>query len=153
MAGYHLDLKVLGADEIAHDLRAMGDRAIMAAPAMEEIVDVFRESERALWTRGRSWAPNAPATVAHKGRNSPLVRSGRLKASLTEEYNRDQIVEVTPDSAKFGTKLWYAHFALGTDNQPKREVIKLRASDRIQIREIIREWVLYGAMTGLRIGS
>lgn len=153
MAGYQLDLEVHGADKIAHDLRAMGDRAIMAAPAMQEVVDVFRQSERALWSRGRSWAPNAPATVAHKGRNDPLVRSGRLRASLTEEFNSAQIAEVGPDSAKFGTKLWYGHFALGTKNQPKREVINLRAVDRAQIREIVRDWVLHGAMGGLRFGG
>ena len=31
------------------------------------------------------WPPNAPSTVAHKGRNEPLVETGALRSALTCE--------------------------------------------------------------------
>lgn len=147
---YELDIQVLGDEELERKLRSMGDRAILAAPALEEVVDVFRESERALWSRGRSWASNAAATIRNKGRNQPLVRTGALRRSLTEENDPNQVVEIGNDSVRFGSKLWYGHFAVGTEKQPKREVIKLRVEDRARIHDIVREWVLFGASAGMR---
>lgn len=144
MPAYELDIKVLGAPEVENKLRSMGDRAIMAEPAFERIIGVFRESERALFERGRSWAPNAPATVERKGRNDPLVQTGALEKSLTVEGDPGQLVDIGHDSVRFGSKLWYAHFAVGTKTQPKRKVVNLRATDRAQIVTILREWILHG---------
>lgn len=144
MAGYVLEIDVLGDERIERRLREMGDRAILAEPAMHEIVDVLIESEDALWSRGRSWAPNAPTTQERKGRNDPLVASGALRRSLTEHNAPGQLVEIEHDSLKFGSKLWYAHFALGTSHQPKRDAVRLRPQDRIKIREIILAWLLEG---------
>jgi hypothetical protein len=144
MAGYVFTIDVLGNEEIESKLRAMGGRAILAEPAMHAIVHVLQDSEVALWSRGRSWESNAAATIARKGRNDPLVRSGALRRSLTEDRDPNQLVEINPDSVKFGSKLWYGHFALGTTKQPKREVIKLRVSDRARIGEIVRQWILHG---------
>src|SRR5215207_3953763 len=151
MSAYQLDVQVTGDEELERKLRGMGNRAIMAQPAMEEILDVFRSSERALWSRGRSCVPNAPGTVQTKGRNSPLRWTGRLERSLTEEGNPDQIAEATNDSARLGSKLWYAHFAVGTDHQPKREVVKLRVEDRARVSEIVRRWVLEGHEAGMMV--
>lgn len=149
---YQLDIDVLGDEEVVSKLRAMGDRAIFAEPALREVLGVFRDSEEALWSRGRSWAPNAPATVLKKGRNDPLRNTGALEASFTEEGDPNQIAEATHDTAKFGSSLWYAHFALGTHgagashstSQPKRDVVKIRATDRVKIQAILREWILHG---------
>lgn len=148
MPAYTLDIDVLGDEELGAKLRAMGDRAILAEPAFHEIVDVFRESEEALWSRGRSWTPNAPETVAKKGKNDPLVLTGALKASLTEKDDRNQLVVVENDTLRFGSKLWYAHFAIGTRNQPKRTLVRLRPQDRLRVSTIIREWVLHGDTRG-----
>jgi hypothetical protein len=80
------------------------------------------------------------------------VNTGALERSLTEEHDENQVVDIGHDSLRFGTSLWYAHFALGTEgagashstSQPKRDVVKLRASDRVEINETIREWILHG---------
>lgn len=152
MAGfeYQLDIDLLGDEAVVTRLREMGERAVFAEPALEEVVGVLRDSERALWARGRSWAPNAPATVEAKGRNDPLRRTGALEKSLTEEHDSNQLIDIDHDSLRFGTKLWYAHFALGTKgagadhstSQPKRDVVKLRAQDRTKIVGILREWIM-----------
>lgn len=149
---YQLDIEVLGDEEVVQRLRAMGDRALFAEPALHEVLGVFRDSEEALWARGRSWEPNAAATVLKKGRNDPLRNTGALESSFTEEGDPNQIAEVTHDSVRFGSSLWYAHFALGTKgagashstSQPKRDVVKIRASDRVKINAILREWILHG---------
>lgn len=144
MAGYELDIRVLGGPEVEARLREMGNRAILTEPALLKILDVFRESERALFSRGRSWAPNAGPTIARKGRNDPLVMTGALEKSLTEAGDPNQLVEMNPDYLKFGSKLWYAHFAIGTKHQPARTVVKLRPTDRAQTIAILREWILHG---------
>lgn len=146
---YELDIQLFGEEELQRKLLAMGDRAIMATPALEEIVDVLRDSEQALWSRGRSWPSNAAATIRNKGRNEPLVRSGALRSSLTEENDPNQLVEIGNDRVRFGSKLWYGHFALGTTQQPKREVIKLRPVDRVRIHDIVRDWILHGVDAGM----
>lgn len=144
MAGYVLEIDVLGDERITRSLTEMGSRAILAEPAMHEIVNVLIDSEQALWSRGRSWAPNAPVTQERKGRNDPLKDTGALGRSLTELHDPNQLVEIGHDSLKFGSKLWYAHFALGTKKQPKRDAVRLRPQDRIKIREIVLAWVLSG---------
>jgi hypothetical protein len=144
MPTYDLDIQVLGAPEVEARLRKMGDRALLAEPALEKIVGVLRDSEVALFTRGRSWAPNAPATEAIKGRNDPLVRTGALERSLTEENDPNQIVRIEHDALTFGSSLWYAHFAIGTKHQPERKTFSLRQSDRGEIVAILREYILHG---------
>lgn len=144
MPGYDLEIEVLGDEAIRKHLAEMGERALFAEPALEAVVGVFRDSERAIFSRGRSWAPNAPATVERKGRNDPLKWTGALERSLTEEHDPNELKEIGPDSLRWGSKLWYAHFALGTKKQPKREVVKLRSSDRVRVVGILREWILHG---------
>lgn len=149
MAGYDLQIDVIGDEAIAKHLAEMGDRALFAEPALEEVVGILRDSERAIFSRGRSWAPNAPATVARKGRNDPLKWTGALERSLTEANDPGELKEIGPDSLRWGSKLWYAHFALGTENQPRREVVKLRAADRVRIIGVLREWILHGRLSGV----
>jgi hypothetical protein len=151
MPAYELEIDVLGDEQIKQHLREMGDRALFAEPALEEVVGVLRDSERAIFSRGRSWAPNAPSTIERKGRNDPLHWTGALERSLTEEGDDNELKEIGPDSLRWGSKLWYAHFALGTKKQPKREVVKLRVQDRARIVGILREWILHGEK-GLSVG-
>jgi hypothetical protein len=67
---------------------------------------------------------------------------------LTSDSHPDQLVEIERDSVRFGTKLWYGHFALGTEDQPKREVVNLRPVDRVRIHDIVRDWILRGDSIG-----
>lgn len=66
-------------------------------PAMQDIGQGLVEGIRRRIRAGRDWrgrpfAPNAPSTVARKGRNSPLVDSGRM-ADLSLHYaaGRDHV--------------------------------------------------------------
>src|SRR5215469_398023 len=97
MPAYELDIQLLGDAEVEARLREMGNRALYCEPALDRIIGVFRESERALFQRGRSWAPNAPSTVARKGRNDPLVATGALERSLTVEDDPGTLIEKEPD--------------------------------------------------------
>lgn len=144
MPAYELEIDVLGDAAVQEKLKSMGDRALLCEPALHEIVNVLRESEVALWEHGHSWAPNAPSTVDRKGRNDPLRATGALGRSLMGKDDENQLVEIGEDSLRFGSKLWYAHFAVGTRTQPKRRLVNLRTTDRAKIMGIIREWILHG---------
>jgi hypothetical protein len=149
VAGPLLEIEVFGDESTRKHLLSMGRRMIFAEPALQEIAPVFAESEQALFSRGRSWAPNAPATIERKGRNDPLVRTGALERSLTEVAAPGAVRRFEDDVLFFGTNIWYAKMATSEHgNVPKRDVFKLRASDRAKIRGIVRHWVMHG--TGSR---
>lgn len=135
-----LEIKVEGLEDAEGRLTRLGQRAVMAAPAFAEIYEVMLESERALWARGIS-PPDAPITIERKGDATVLERTGALRRSLTATGAGGHIRELSGQALKFGSSLWYAHFALGTQHQPRRELIKLRPTDRAKIHVIIARWL------------
>jgi phage gpG-like protein len=103
-------------------------------PAMEEISeDFYRHEERAFGTEGSilrsgKWAPLSPRYAAWKARHYPgrtiLVRTGKLKASLTQPGAEGAIREVTEDGLEIGTSISYARYhQWGTGRMPARLVI------------------------------
>lgn len=68
------------------------------------------------------WAPLAPSTIRQKqriGKETPLVRSGALRASFTSFYSRD--------NAGVGNELSYSKFHQdGTARMPQRELMPQR---------------------------
>lgn len=68
------------------------------------------------------WAPLAPRTVKEKariGKETPLVRTGALRANFTSFYSRD--------NAGVGNQLSYSRFHHeGTARLPKRELLPQR---------------------------
>ena len=121
MPAFELSISVEGEEKLDNLLRSAGYRAFNAEPALAHALDVFRESEEALWSK-KPWLPNAPATLENKMSNEPLVRTGAMERAFTDPGDDRQIAEVTASTLKFGVRLWYAHFALGTKSgEPKRE--------------------------------
>jgi hypothetical protein len=150
MAAFELAISVEGDEKLDNLLQRCGYRAFNAEPALAQVLEVFRVSEDALWS-AKPWVANAPATLENKQSNEPLVRTGALERSLTQPDDKNQIVEITQSTLKFGTKLWYAHFALGTKTgEPKRDPIKIRAKDKRKVQDIIANWIVSGRFGGSR---
>lgn len=145
MARFELGISIEGVERLDNQLRAVGMRAISAEPALREVLTVLHESEEALWQR-KPWKPNATATLENKSSTDPLIRTGALERSLTDLADDNAVVFVGPNTLRFGTKLWYAHFALGTVKQDKRELFKVRAIDKQEIQSIIGAWVANGVV-------
>lgn len=138
---FDLSVTIEGDEKLDNKMRQMGYRAAQAEPALQQVLEVMYESERGLW-EDKPWAPNADATLENKSSTEALVRTGALERSLTVHGDPNAIVEITPSTLKFGTKLWYAHFALGTIKQPPRELFKFKAAQKRTIREIIGQYIV-----------
>jgi hypothetical protein len=144
MPAFELSISVEGDERLDNMLRQCGYRAFNAEPALNSILHRMVEAEEALFATS-PWVPNAEATVENKGGSEPLVRTGALRASLTNLGDKNMIAEVTDSTLKFGTRLWYAHFSLGTKTgEPERNPMKIKARDKRAIREIVLNWILEG---------
>jgi hypothetical protein len=143
MAQFELGITIEGLDALDNQMRVAGYRAIAAEPALREILTVMHESEKALW-ESKPWPENATATLENKSSTEPLIRTGALERSLIELGDKNSLVEIGPATLKFGTKLWYAHFALGTVTEPKRDLFKLKAAHKREIQLILGNFIAHG---------
>lgn len=115
--------RVEGAVERAGDLRETGPEIDRAFARIES--EQFA-SEGATGRGGR-WAPVTRSTEAQKrGRGSILVRTGRLRESLTRSGHADHVYRVSRDELELGTSVPYAgRHQQGGKRLPQREVISL----------------------------
>lgn len=120
-------------------------------PVSEAIRKIVLESNRRRFeTDGLgTWAPLASSTLDSKARagepDTPLVATGALYRSLTDELADDQIDERAPQELRFGTKVPYAVFhGSGTRTMPQREPVLLLPSERNSIRELCEVYVAKG---------
>lgn len=71
---------------------------------------------------GLPWRPLSPITIRRKGHDTPLVDSGRLKASVLEVDHPDHAREIDDRSLIFGSYVEYGRFHQdGTGRIPQRE--------------------------------
>lgn len=74
---------------------------------------------------GQSWPPLAPSTIAAKGHNQILFRTGRLRESLTGKSSdaiRDAFQEAFGAGLSFGTSTPYSTFHMEDGGRlPQRE--------------------------------
>jgi hypothetical protein len=143
MAQFELGISIEGDAALDNRLRSAGYRALNAEPALREVLTVLHESEESLWQR-KPWPQNATATLENKSSTEPLIRTGALERSLTSLGDDNAIAMITASTLKFGTKLWYAHFALGTTTEPKRQLFKVRAVDKREIQSIVGAFIANG---------
>ena len=86
---------------------------------------------------GKPWAPLSPKTIRQKQRKGfplePLVRTGRLKASLTDESSNEMVLDIDPLGLTFGSARlvdrgdWFLapihHFGAPRRNIPARALM------------------------------
>ena len=140
--------EVHGEKKAALDLRALGVRASDVRPASRKLFRIFEGAETAQFASHRDWPPLADATLESKAAAGYpaeiLVRTGALRASLTKPRDSEAVREPHAGELEFGTRLPYAHFALGTERQPKRLLIKLRRSDEREIAKTLGTYITKG---------
>lgn len=116
--GVHVDARK-GLAETDKLVRRLQD----GRPALLGIVDLLLAAERERFS-GARWAKVAPSTLARdaRGHRDPrlMVVTGALMSSLTERGGPDQILTVTPDRLRFGTRIWYAIFHQKGSAHPSR---------------------------------
>ena len=141
-------IEVRGDKKAVLDLHELGVRARDVRPASRRLFRVFEQAEEAQFESHRGWPPLADATLAEKAASGfpaqILVRTGALRASLTESGGSGTVREVRFGVLEFGTSLPYAKYALGTKRQPSRPLIKLRRSDTAKLASILTEYIVKG---------
>lgn len=128
------EMQAHGDKLVARELTRLGDRALDASAAFEEIAGQFMRAEKrrfetvgdGTWppitasTRARKAASKNPTVVANA--NRVLVATGQLRRSLSVPGAPDQQVIVQPRSLTFSTTVPYAgYLQRGTSRMPARK--------------------------------
>jgi phage gpG-like protein len=137
-------------ERVAEKLQAHGERANDMFGVMTKIALDMLEAERKLFeSQGRrgggSWKPLKPDTIRRKGHNRILVRSGMLKASLTELGAPFQVMDITNTTIRFGTDdpIGLVH-EMGLGTVPRRPIIKFGSFDNKRWNNWIIEHLMRG---------
>ena len=120
MAGQTLEIELKDVDALHGVVQDIGgqiedafndfnaDEALRASiPDLEDMERSCFENEKS--PDGQPWAPNAPLTIARKGHDVILHRTGRMGASLFGETG-DSIRDVSEAGLTFGTSVPYGIF-------------------------------------------
>lgn len=128
------------------------DRTDDATPAWDAIADSLARAERRQFDSeggyaSGGWAPLSPRYAAWKERHYPgrpiLVRTGRLRASLTERPLGVEVIR--PHSAILGSHVPYGlHHQRGGGRLPRRRPVELPESVRRQWVQIVQRWIVTG---------
>jgi phage gpG-like protein len=136
-----VDVTVRGDRPTVALLDRLGRRMADGTPALRGLVDLLLEAQAERFAgRGQRWRRLARSTLRihreHGRGPQPLVLTGELMRSLTIRGYRGQVVQLTPVSLRFGTRVWYAKFHQRGAGVPKRAVVGLT---RLQKRSVVEE--------------
>lgn len=148
----YLSFHVVGAEATIRRLRGTGFRWGHTKPAMEEIAREMLRIEGALFdSQGRrgggSWKRDEPQTIERKlfyDRDPRIMHDRlRLRNSLTHQDNHDNILDVTNDTIRFGSRVPYAAVHQeGKGGMPQRQIIKFTPRDERKFTEILMKHVM-----------
>lgn len=147
-------MAVSGGVEIRGLGKAMGTIAGVAARSADirrvggAVKAVYLSSNERHWANP-GWQALSQETIERKQRQGIDVRpergkSGALYRSLTKDHARGVKDVRTPDSLRFGSKIWYAAFQQGTVFQPARDLIELSWIERQMISRILSRYIAHG---------
>lgn len=142
----------LGEQAVARELIGIDARGLDMRPAMDDVLDMLRTSERRQFDSqgvygSGGWAPLAAATIARKQRagHDPRIlhATHRLRDSLTERGNPEELALARRDGADFGSLVPYAGYhQTGTSHMPRRRPAQLPETDRRQVIRILQRYVI-----------
>jgi phage gpG-like protein len=120
----------------------LSERVQNFEPVWRQIAKDLMELEEQIFATqgsviGRPWAPLSPKTIRQKQRKGfplePLVRTGRLRASLTDESSDEMVLDIDPLGVTFGSARlvdrgdWFLapihHFGAPRRNIPARALM------------------------------
>ena len=154
-----LIITIEGEKEIAFAIDTLSDKVTDLSPVWQQISKDLMEWEDEIFATegiaiGHPWAPLSPKTIRQKQRKGfplkPLIRTGRLKASLTEQSSDDMVLIIEPLALTFGSARlvdrgdWFLapihHFGAPSRNIPARALMP----DETQIAQRFREkWLTF----------
>lgn len=127
-----VDIRVTGVRQAARRLDGLGDRAGDMRLAFHEIAGELMAGERRQFTSQSGWRPLAASTRERKRRQGKSLRvlhdSGSLERALTTRGAPGQLLDVKPDSVRFGIKggrsdVYYGRFHEHGKGVPRRQIV------------------------------
>jgi hypothetical protein len=137
-----LSVAIFGDEEAKAMLDGVAERARDLTPAWDRLLPQLRAHERTLFaTRGHGqWPANRPGTVRQKGRNTPMVDTGRLLKALTANRATGSLTRRSRTQLLFGVRdtgaLYYTRF-VGKD---RPFILSEKEAERIATRAV-RDWL------------
>jgi len=135
-------IEIVNDQLVIHFIDSYSERLQNLEPVWRQIAKDLMELEAQIFATqggiiGKTWAPLSPKTVRQKQRKGfplePLVRTGRLRASLTDESSSEMILEIEPLGLTFGSARetdrgdWFLapihHFGAPRRNIPARALM------------------------------
>jgi len=144
---FRLTMDVAGVKQLNRGLGVMASAVKDLRPVWEDIYDDLLKRERAVFAQegkafsktremgegAGAWGPWEPLNEDYAKRklaqgygSKILVRTGRLKESLTQRGGADAVFEVSLQAISMGTKVPYAGYhQTGTRRMPVREPLRI----------------------------
>lgn len=152
MSEPRISIKIKGIEEVEAKLIAMQLRSTNFSPVFAKAKLELSAASASNFSLGGlpsgGWSPLSPQYAAWKLTRfpgaPPLVRSGRLAASLSGG-TADSIFSVTPTKMQIGTRLEYAKFhQYGTTKMPKRKIVFEPAGFAKSVGSSSASWIAKG---------
>lgn len=140
-----MSIKATGIDTTTRMLRGVGRRSTSAKPAMRVVMKIVTRGE-ALYIKRASgkWEKNDPDTLRRKEGHEVNRDSGRLLDALLSR-TPDSVRVIHKEYMRFGASVFYGRFAQsGTKTAPARPVLKLRPTDKKEIRVVVTKFIVEG---------
>ncbi len=154
MSKPRISVNIKGIAEVEAKLIAMELRSTNFAPVFAKAKLELSAASASNFSLGGlpsgGWSPLSPQYAAWKLARfpgaPPLVRSGRLAASLSGG-TVDSVFSVTPTKMQVGTRLEYAKFhQYGTSKMPKRKIVFEPAGFSKSVGSSSAAWIARGEM-------
>ena len=154
MSKPRISVNIKGIAEVEAKLIAMELRSTNFAPVFAKAKLELSAASASNFSLGGlpsgGWSPLSPQyaawTLARFPGAPPLVRSGRLAASLSGG-TVDSVFSVTPTKMQVGTRLEYAKFhQYGTSKMPKRKIVFEPAGFSKSVGSSSAAWIARGEM-------
>ena len=160
---FRISLDIAGVKQVNRALLLSAAAVKDLRPVWEDIYDDFLTSERSVFaaegnvgsqTRemgsGGSWGPWEPLNVDYAARKQAkgygskiLVRTGRLRDSLTERSHADAVFQPRALGASLGTRVPYAGYhQTGTSRMPAREPIRITEVQARRWMRLIQKFIV-----------
>ena len=146
------EIQVEGDKKAIADFHMAAKRAADIRPVEMKLLKVMTgAARRSFETEGEgTWPPLAQLTKERKEQQglppATLIASRKLYDSLTSVH--EATVRVTPTELWFGSDQPHARYhETGTEEMPRRQLVKLSFPERKRITRILEEWVARGKST------
>lgn len=144
---------MFGEDILERELLRSAERAVMAQPAWEAIIEAMQKDTAEQFdsqggAQSGGWAPLSPLTIANKARlnlRPEILRAtDRMMNSFTGETG-DTIKDVLPFEFSWGTEVPYATFhQSGTSKMPQRRIIDFTEAQKVKYTKILQRYIIEG---------